>query len=727
MLLAIGLPALSFSAMAVNLVKSTKQFCAIRKTKTLTVFCFLAASLANASNGWAKAETAWSGSEKYFKSRGILNYSDDSSAALKKTLEEEISLEEKNIQSTDDNIAREAKENLKFYKFAIKKNELCADKSINQEVRKTAFNEAKRILFSIKSKLFSGDNKKGVVLEVIFREYLNLKNYTGSELKAVIGDKDAVKEATNLIHPNGRSYTTSELALMTPVQISEIDIGKDHLMWHSQEKMASGFDSWSFMEDYVTKHATKEVKKNSKNFEGKYDLAKARNVVFFSSIKASATSPKINVKDIYGGKWKLKWSVEVQPETISTRLYAKVGAKFFDLVYPSSLGFNGTVLILDKAKPEDKSCESIDTYEKLRKCMLNSTYNFDLREYAHSHGVVTSENVETIFKGSIDKNLKAGNPEDYIGREYVTFKKALLEYKFDQGFTRGGPVSLGKYGAEEDRVSRGLMLFNMWIQNYDAKDDNARSVLAKDFSQKDSLEYFEFFHDLGASLGERGEAGLFNDLKTDEDFIKTGSGLTFKNFLNRLIIIPGKSRIFFPVTTIYSPAAWSKATFSDARWMALKIAQVKRVDLEKIVALTDWPDFAQKAFVNKLINRRDRIGEIFAVKINDVLSENVLDFDLSVDLFDQKVREEIARKYNLPEKELLAMAQKGKQTKGIKKEYLVKNGQIASCEDSAVINLLEKYNYPEGISRKHSRSSDDKPLPRCEFAKRKDHLGPIHR
>jgi hypothetical protein len=645
---------------------------------------------------------------------------------LKKALEEEIALEEKNIQSADEDIAEEAEVNLKFYKFAIEKNELSADESITLEARKTAFNDAKRILYSIKSKLFSSDKRKGVALEVIFREYLNLKNYTGSELKTAVGDDDAVKEATNLVHPNGRAYTINELALMTPIQLSELDIGKNHSMWHSQEKMATGFDSWSFMEEYVTKHATKEVKKKNKNFDGKYDLTKARNVVFFSSIKASATSPKINVKDIYGGKWKLKWSVEVQPETISTRLYAKVGAKFFDLVYPSPLGANGTVLILEKAKPEDKSCASIDTYEKLKNCLMTSTYNFDLRPYAHSHGVVTKENFETIFKGLSDRNLKAGNPEDYIGREYVTFKKALLEYKFDQGFTRGGPVSLGKYGAEEDRASRGLMLFNMWIQNYDAKDDNARSVLAKDFSQKDSLEYFEFFHDLGASLGDRGDAGLFNDLKTDEDFIKTGSGLTFKNVLNRLIIIPGKSRIFFPVMTIYSPATWSKATFSDARWMALKIAQVKKADLEKIVALTDWPDFAQKAFVNKLINRRDRIGEIFAVKINDVSSENVKDFHLSVDLFDQKVREEIAHKYNLPEKELLALAQKGKLKKGIRKEYLVKNGQIASCEDSAVINLLEKYNYPEGISRKHSRSSDNKALPECEFAKRNEHLGPIH-
>jgi hypothetical protein len=695
-------------------------------SKLLTVVWLSVAIFGSSSNGWAKSETAWSGSKNYFKSRGILKYSHESSTALKKALEEEIAIEEKNLQSTNEDIAENAEDNLKFYKFALTKNDSSADESLPLEARKTAFNEAKRILYSIKAKSFSGDKKTGVAIEIVFREYLNLKNYTGSELQTVIGHDEAKKEATNLVHSDGRFYTKNELALMTPVQISELDIGKDHSIWYSKEKMASGFDSWSNMEEYVTKHATKEVKKKNKNFEGKYDLAQARKVVFFSSIKESATSPKINVKDIYGGKWKLKWSVEVQPETISTRLYAKVGAKFLDLVYPSPMGMDGTVLILAKANPADKTCNSIDTYEKLKSCLMKSTYNFDLRPYAHSHGVVTKDNLEAIFKGLSDKNLKAGNPDDYIGREYVTFKKSLLEYKFDQGFTRGGPISLGDYGVEEDRASRGLMLFNMWIQNYDAKDDNARSVLAKDFSQKDSLEYFEFFHDLGASLGERGQAGLFNGLGIDEDFIKTGSGLTFKNFLNRVMIIPGKSRIFFPVRTIYSPETWSEATFSDARWMALKIAQVKRADLEKIVALTDWPDFVQKAFINKLINRRDRIGKMFAVKINDVPSENVKDFDLRIDLFDKKVREGIARKYNLPEKELLALAQKGNIKKGIRQEYLVKNGQIASCEDSAVINLLEKYNYPEGISRKHRRSFDDRPLPDCEFAKRNEHLGPPH-
>jgi hypothetical protein len=694
-------------------------------TKVLTAIALFALFSNSAFPG---AEEAWSEFENYFATNGVSENSLQMVGQLEQLVEKEIELEvDKGKNSKDDDEKEESELNLVFLKEAKKHIQKSYNKSLPSAFRLEHFMISKRILYSVKSKNFSGDKKTDVVIEILLRNKMSIKNIKKEDRDKAIGLELAKLEASDLFDvKNNNFYSEESLSKLSPYTLSELDIHDQHIFWYSERKLKSEkLDSWSYLENFFTNHANLKVKKKNKDFKGSYNLEKARKVLFYSNMKDTATSAKINTKDIYGGKWKLKWGTETHTEVVANRLYTKLGAKFTDLVYAGKPGYAGHILILEG---DDSSCESIRSFSYLKKCLLESVYNFNIEVYTLHHGVIDNGNLNKIFGHLKDeeKNLeKVQDLTKFLGKEFVTFKTSMVEYKFEEGYHRGGPISLSHLGAKEDRVKRGLFLFNSWIRNYDAKDDNARSVVVEDFQGEDK-KYLEFYHDLGASLGPNGRSGLFNELDEGKDYISYGSSLIYKDGLSKFITLPGNSRIFFPGLLAYRPESWEQATFSDLRWMARKITKLSRKDLEEIVKLTYLPSFSQRVFVDKLLKRRDRIAEVFDLSVADPVKE---EFNFSFNILSDEERAKAAKMFGLPENELHAMALKSGIINVKKKKFIdhvVKDGKISSCQHSAIVNLLEKYHFPEGISRKQKKKQDDKALPLCEFLEVKKAPFPHH-
>ena len=95
----------------------------------------------------------------------------------------------------------------------------------------------------------------------------------------------------------------------------------------------------------------------------------------------------------------------------------------------------------------------------------------------------------------------------------------------------------------------------MWIGNTDAKDDNSRIYMKKEFGELTA--YQESHSELGLSFG-----GLFNAGQTQK--FRPGASFLKRTLFGR------KLRFSFPI--MFKPEAWKFATYSDMRWMAKKIA-----------------------------------------------------------------------------------------------------------------------------------------------------------
>ena len=267
-----------------------------------------------------------------------------------------------------------------------------------------------------------------------------------------------------------------------------------------------------------------------------------------------------------------------------------------------------------------------------------------------------------------------------------------------------GPVASSTLGATEDRVARGLLVFNMWINNIDCKDDNAKSVMFEDDNTREKI-YVEYQHDLGSSMGNPGQTGKVNGLK-NSSFVtanKTSNTLEFNQWL------------------LYRPIAWEKATFADAMWMAKKIATIRKSDLEEVFSYSLWPDFLQQTFVRKMQVRRNAILQEFGLtNLIPAGEDQIPEVNIKVSLKTLQDRQAAASKYNINLHALNKMLQNANLLNNVEGrsayvDVLVRKSRINNCEKSAIVNLLEKGPNPSGIERRIKRSRDDKPLMDCTF------------
>lgn len=549
-----------------------------------------------------------------------------------------------------------------------------------------------------------------------------------------IGRQQAALEALHLFDTDGQLLSKTDLARLTPEQISELDIHPEHTLWYTRsflEKVRKQhLDPWEAYERWLEK----ELRAQQPNFS----IQKARRVLFFNFVLRGATSAKISAQDAYGNAWTIKWSDEIQPEVVSSRLWAELGAKTVDLVYANGPGEDGIrasqddglILVLPRVSdPQKGECHPV-TVEQFKRCLLDSRYRYNIAPNLWSEGVIDEGLAKRLAKRlrwAEGKNWE----QELLGRSFVTFRESLVEF-FQPGevIQRGGAAAFSSLGARTDRVHRGLLLYNMWVANRDAKDDNGNGYLLRHFPHDprpveygdSTWTFLESQHDVGFTLSRSlYDAGELNGLKSGRDFVDLVKARP-RSVWSRLID-DGRTYIAFKESLLYIPASWLEATYSDLLWMAKKIVGITPDRLREIVSKTNWPDFMRETLVRHLARRQKRFAEVFGLQDRLRLSDPAYG-NLTIVRSYAGV-DDISREFSLPAETVERYLHRHERVVWPAGQALnvtlVKDGLIQTCEQSPanafLLDLLEGELYPMGLSRRLSRFVDDQDNVGCKAAR----------
>lgn len=520
--------------------------------------------------------------------------------------------------------------------------------SLSQEEAQRAFMKAQRVHYGIAAgttspepekrfwrRLKMGTNVVGGYL------ILNVPNVIDPTYR--LGRKLAEKEAANLYRPGGKQpVTVDEMATMGAAEVSHLQPAPNHAALSGK---AVGNNYQAFLDEQ-----TALIRKMGGDLE-KFDLDWARQVLTYDDLDADATSPKIAGKDRYGNKWKLKWGDEVHTDVAATRLYIDLGASYTDLKFYSGPG--ETILIM--APPSNTDPKAYKTFTELADALLASKFQFHAHRYLLDKPLLTDKRGNVLGHGQVDETMAEQlslNPK-FIGAYFVLFKECQLSL-YNPAIKRLGGAALCNVGATEDRVARGSLVFNAWIKNKDMKDDNSRVGLLYNPETAAFDRIVEFQSDLGCTFGHLKPSGELNSFEEK-------------------MIMPMPQSINFVMRPLYVPDSWKSCTYADARWMALRICALSREDIERSVAESGWPWFAQKVAVEKLISRRNQLVENFKLHLDGVKE---LPCNTRLDLTAGKTSNDL----------------------------VVKNGKINA--DSPTVQALEAAQHPEGLASIISRKND---------------------
>ena len=188
---------------------------------------------------------------------------------------------------------------------------------------------------------------------------------------------------------------------------------------------------------------------------------------------------------------------------------------------------------------------------------------------------------------------------------YVEFPAIVAEYK-PKEIERIGFWPFSEGVASTSREARGLQLFNIWIANADMKDEeNNKLSLRADPARADGtaderLQIYLTQQDVGHSFGlvlpER------VDVFPWEAFESSAWSRAFG-------WIRGRREINY-MNLQQSGLEWI-ATWADSKWMARRIAQLTRSQIESAVALGRFPGGIGPLYVEKLVSRRNQIVRVF--------------------------------------------------------------------------------------------------------------------
>ena len=343
-------------------------------------------------------------------------------------------------------------------------------------------------------------------------------------------------------------------------------------------------------------------------------------------------------------------------------------------------------------------CDLVNSYQELKACLKNSKYKVDLDPYLHplGYGIIQPHDLSWInhrLNEGFQQNIEL--PHDLIGKNYVVFNESSLEFKDKSGLLRSGPMSQSKVGSEDDRAMRGMLLFHMFVDNFDAKDANGESLL---ISTGDHASFLQAPVDLGGAFrGFPFRGRGINHYKT-------------KSFLRKSLT--NSSRLVYTHPMLYRSRASDKATFSDLLWMAEKIIALSESTIRDAVRHTNTPAFYQEVLTYRILMRQRRIAHLFNLS-SRINSPEPVKPDIYLDLSGDKYLQ-VARELHIPEsvfvREMLAA---GIQPGDSFRDRVVKKGKVRKCHKSLVVNILEKYAYPTGLSRSPSKKHE-KPG-RCSF------------
>ena len=533
--------------------------------------------------------------------------------------------------------------------------------------------------------------------------------FPNTSINEPIGEIRVNREAAFLVRP-GQTQTLErgELATLSWKEIANLEVSESHPAWYSRATLArigaTASERWRHLESLLEKKISEEL-------ETEFSIAKARRIMFFDKIKTSATSPKVDAEDAFGMDWKVKWGDEIQTEVIANRLYITLGGKITDLVYANGPGIDGVpdrdddgvIMILPKEDAEKRQeaegkgqCYPTSA-EELSRCLLSSDYRYNLAPNVFSSGVVDAAFFDRELRGKLPfhKKTEAQWRRKIEGSAYVTFRESMLELQPGNAALRAGAPALSSTAALEDRVARGLVLFNMWIANRDVKDANNKGYLLNlpngtsfNAVTGDARDvYLEAQHDMGCSLGSLFAAGEINSL-LGANFIRTCGAGRF---------------ICFHEGLLYLPDAWKAATFSDLVYMAERIVGITRTDLNWIAGETNWPKFMVEAVVEKLEERRNGIIEkLGASNLGLSGTPSLVRNNFSYSNTSEGLGL-LTSDPRLPAEQIRTILDR--ETPGFSVNLLL-NGVIANCADSKVMDFLQKELFPSGLAQRMSRLVD---------------------
>ncbi len=407
-----------------------------------------------------------------------------------------------------------------------------------------------------------------------------------------LGLEAARREAACLYHPDGRGpVSVAELAAMTPVEVSRLQPRPGHPGFAAGG--VPGFRYRAFLEEL-----TQRVRQRGKKTKT-FDLSLATRVQFLRKIRESGSTPKFETTDRYGLKWKGKWGREVHSDPVAARLLLETWGSHVDLTLPTGPG----AVLLIFAAPGDQDPEAIRTFAQFAAVLRRSMFRFDPTPFLLDRPRLVASDGTLLGSGRIDVELasREGIPEEYVGAYYALFHELQLSL-FDPTVKRLGGAPINGLGAESDRVARGALVFNAWIDNPDIKEDNARVALHRNPATGAWDRVTEYLCDLGCSLGGWGGPASLVYRKGDPSLF----GPSMLALTDRQIRF--RYRPLFPVKP------WQQTTWADGRWMARQIARLTRSHLEDILADSGWPVFVQRLFTEKLLARRNELVDAFQLE-----------------------------------------------------------------------------------------------------------------
>ncbi len=525
-------------------------------------------------------------------------------------------------------------------------------------------------------------------------------NLSPRERARPLGSRKAGEESAYLYDPaRGAYFTSGELAALTPEEVARLDVSPDHPAWHRlDETLRLRPDRLADFEAEHLRGIRAELIRDGDLAPGQdYRFRSSQRVLILEEVYRSASSPKCVAEDAFGVEWKLKWADEVQVEPVAAALYLLAGARQTDFSFVTGDGIDEMVLVLDHPdetkRKEDKEDERHPpTYEAFNQAMIDF-YGVDMGVFVRDRGRLTRENIDRILRhfpaGGGTKHRK----EDLLGREWVTFKETLLELRPKGYIRRVDGARMSDVAAVHDRGARGSFLFNLWIANRDAKDNNNKTYFIKEGHP--IVDYREGHHDLGLALGPLLRSGELNA-------VPTGTGFARKGLLGR--------NWRFPQGQIFKSEAWRAATWSDMKWMALRITSLAEPEIRAAAATTRWPDFVQEALVYKLMDRRNRIAELYGLTGSLDLA-TIPAPTMAISLADPAEIRAAEHRYGLPE-DALRTELVARGWRPGHREILLEEGTITSCRDSALIAALVEHRHPSGLERRYSRGRKGDP-PDC--------------
>lgn len=508
--------------------------------------------------------------------------------------------------------------------------------------------------------------------------------------------------------------TSVVIPVVNPNTAVNFEVGENHPVRVTDKNMPKNAKSaWKGFEEFWRNRLGAEYGKD-------YGLKSSRAVLFYEGMDSSATSPKFEAKDAWGRKLKVKSGDEVQSEVIANRMWMAMGGKYTDLTY-NTKGEELTIILPESAAEISPEAAKLGLRgrEALEHAMLTSGYQYRLANNMYSSGVIDKALYATFPK----KFRKQVEYNKIKGRTFVRLKEAALEFKPREDIFFGSGAAFSSQLAAQDIVGRTSVLFNLFLGNRDAKDDNNRSVLIK-FGKDDKNElpgtsvlrnkdgkgssYVEYQSDLGNSLGDMFAAGDIQKLM-GMDFLKLRQDG------------PGKYSIRPAEPLLYVPGAWNSTssaelvrdaglllTIMDPLLYGDQYVDFAKTHLGWILSQTNWPQFMQLALANRLVERMRGILTVMdysglSVRTRDgkvVTAAMTRAFEPSWTLSEENL-EEFARQVDVGTKVL---------RKYIGVQLLVKGHlTVADARAKELIRLLETERYPSGLVHRVSRTRDHKP------------------